>query len=180
MAISFPTSPATNDTYTFANKTWVFNGEAWDLVTTDLSPFTDKANAAYVVANSAFDKANNAYDQSNTKTYTFYQNTAPATSNAHDLWVDTSSGILYENFGTTSSPIWVEFGPSGVTLGTSIFGPFGDVSIAAVSGNTGGKSVYITAGTGTGNNDATSDYVSGSGGDVTISAGRANAQLIRT
>lgn len=48
------------------------------------------------------------------KTYTFYQNTAPATSNARDLWVNSDTGIVYQNFGNTSSPVWAEFGPTGV------------------------------------------------------------------
>jgi len=30
MAINFPSSPSTNDTYTFANKTWKWNGTAWE------------------------------------------------------------------------------------------------------------------------------------------------------
>ena len=31
MAISFPTSPAVNDTYTFSGKTWTYNGTGWAL-----------------------------------------------------------------------------------------------------------------------------------------------------
>ena len=53
-----------------------------------------------------------AFDRANSKTYTFYQSSAPATSNAHDFWVNSNTGVVYENFGTTSSPIWAEFGPS--------------------------------------------------------------------
>lgn len=29
MSISFPSNPATNDTYTYANKVWVYNGARW-------------------------------------------------------------------------------------------------------------------------------------------------------
>lgn len=29
--LNFPTSPSLNDTYSFGTKTWVWNGEAWDL-----------------------------------------------------------------------------------------------------------------------------------------------------
>lgn len=32
MAIDFPSNPLTNDTYTVGNKTWRFNGVAWQLV----------------------------------------------------------------------------------------------------------------------------------------------------
>lgn len=66
MAISFPSSPALNDLYTFSNKTWKYNGYAWDLVTTDLSPFANTSNASFYHANAAFDKANASYGSANT------------------------------------------------------------------------------------------------------------------
>jgi hypothetical protein len=53
-----------------------------------------------------------AFDRANSKTYTFYQSSAPATSNARDMWINSDTGVVYENFGTTSTPIWAEFGPS--------------------------------------------------------------------
>src|SRR4249919_2930850 len=31
MAINFPSSPAVNDTYTAASKTWLYNGRGWVL-----------------------------------------------------------------------------------------------------------------------------------------------------
>lgn len=34
MPLDFPTSPSLNDTYTFNNKTWVWNGSAWELQST--------------------------------------------------------------------------------------------------------------------------------------------------
>lgn len=33
MAINFPNTPALNDTYTFSEKVWTWNGFAWDLTT---------------------------------------------------------------------------------------------------------------------------------------------------
>lgn len=32
MPINFPSSPSTNDTYTYLNRTWKFNGEGWEMV----------------------------------------------------------------------------------------------------------------------------------------------------
>jgi len=33
MAIDFPNSPATNDSYTSGGRTWLYNGTAWTLLT---------------------------------------------------------------------------------------------------------------------------------------------------
>jgi hypothetical protein len=85
-----------------------------------------QANTATTLAQSAYDAANNsassatawytanlAFDTANTKTYTFKQNTAPATANSNDFWANTDSALMYFNFGNTSSPVWVEVGSSG-------------------------------------------------------------------
>lgn len=59
MAINFPTSPATNDTYTYNSKTWKFNGTAWDFVGSNYTSTFTNANfiavteAANIVASSA-------------------------------------------------------------------------------------------------------------------------------
>lgn len=31
MTIDFPNSPSTNDTYTYAGKSWYYNGTAWQI-----------------------------------------------------------------------------------------------------------------------------------------------------
>ena len=54
MALNFPTSPSLNQTYTVSNKTWRWNGYAWDLNPADLAT----ANAAYSTANAAYTQAN--------------------------------------------------------------------------------------------------------------------------
>ena len=48
MPLNFPASPATNDTYAFGDKTWIWNGSAWLI-----QSYTLRANAA----NAAFDAA---------------------------------------------------------------------------------------------------------------------------
>ena len=40
MALNFPTSPATNATYSLGNKTWTYNGYAWDLSTSTSNLYT--------------------------------------------------------------------------------------------------------------------------------------------
>ena len=83
-------------------------------------------NAAFIHANAAFNAANaggNSTDQfardtANSKSYIFYQNTAPVTSNSNDIWIDTDNGAAYENFGTSASPVWAEMGPSNSIANT--------------------------------------------------------------
>jgi hypothetical protein len=83
-------------------------------------------NAAFIHANAAFNAANAggsstdqfARDTANSKSYIFYQNTAPVTSNSNDIWIDTDNGAAYENFGTSASPVWAEMGPSNSIANT--------------------------------------------------------------
>lgn len=51
--------------------------------------------------------------------YNFRQNTAPTTANnSGDLWTNTDTGVVYENFGNTTNPIWAETGPTGILSNT--------------------------------------------------------------
>jgi hypothetical protein len=77
------------------------------------------ANAAFIAANTGGSSTDQlARDTANSKSYIFYQNTAPATSNSNDIWVNTDNGALYENFGTTSAPVWAEAGPTNAISNT--------------------------------------------------------------
>jgi len=69
MSFSFPTSPSTNDLYSFGNKTWKYNGKGWILVTDlDVAQTAwNKANLANVQANTGTVLAQGAFDNSNTK-----------------------------------------------------------------------------------------------------------------
>lgn len=51
--------------------------------------------------------------------FNYWQNTAPTTANSHDFWTNSDTGVMYENFGTPSSPVWAEVGPTGVLANTS-------------------------------------------------------------
>jgi len=70
-----------------------------------------KANTASSTATLAVGQANAAFDTANSKTYIFYQNTAPSTANTRDAWINSDTGIKYENLNGTT-PLWVELGPT--------------------------------------------------------------------
>jgi hypothetical protein len=75
-----------------------------------------------------------ARDLANTKTTTYYQSTPPAASvGGRDIWINSETGFVYENFGSPASPLWAEFGPVSGTAANNTIGP-----IAAVSANISG------------------------------------------
>jgi hypothetical protein len=104
------------------------------------------ANAAYNKANSAGLYANSAFDTANTKLYNFYQNTAPTSSNTHDIWTHSDTGVVYENFGTTISPIWAEFGPTspGGSNSSAAFSTT-NINVAYTPASTIGTALTISA-----------------------------------
>lgn len=52
MAINFPISPTLNQSYSYNGRTWIWNGNSWnlDIITTANLAF-NQANAAFVQAN---------------------------------------------------------------------------------------------------------------------------------
>jgi len=75
------------------------------------------ANGIGVIANTTSKTitldGNIVFSTANAKTQTYYQNTAPSSPNPNDLWLNSNTGVMYENFGNTAYPIWAEFGPTG-------------------------------------------------------------------
>ena len=64
----------------------------------------------------------------NSKTQTYYQNTAPSSPNSNDLWLHSDTGVMYENYGNTSNPIWAEFGPTTLVSNNATLSTFNSVS----------------------------------------------------
>jgi hypothetical protein len=65
--------------------------------------------------------------------FNYWQNTAPTSANSHDFWTNSDTGVMYENFGTPSSPVWAEVGPTGV-LANTLPGAINGTSIS-INGN---------------------------------------------
>jgi plastocyanin len=49
MPLNFPNSPNLNDTYTLGNSTWIYNGEVWNVVTSN-TPVNISANSFSTIA----------------------------------------------------------------------------------------------------------------------------------
>ena len=64
-----------------------------------------------------FNFANNAFNTANSKTQVYQQNNAPSTAGATDFWI-ANTGVMYENFGNTTNPVWAEVGPTSVAANT--------------------------------------------------------------
>ena len=100
MPINFPSSPTPNQTYAFGQKTWIWNGYAWDLQLANANSVIAISQASYNQANAAFIHANAAFTQANTASGAdqYARNTANASfihansafnaaNNALDTWV---------------------------------------------------------------------------------------------
>lgn len=120
-------------------------------ISANLKPAYDVANAAFSAANgvsagnsvSAFNQANQAYSVANSKVFTYKQSSPPSTANANDLWANNITGVVYENWGTTATPIWAEFGPTTVQSSVPA-GTVGFSDITATGNVTVGKQVFVT------------------------------------
>jgi len=71
---------------------------------------------------------NPLFAAANSKTQTYYQNTAPSTPNSNDLWLHSDTGVMYENYGNTSNPIWAEFGPTTLISNNATLSTFNSIS----------------------------------------------------
>ena len=112
---------------------------------------------AFGIANASYTQANTGLTLAQSKVTSFYQSTSPVTSNTKDTWIHSDTGVKYENVGNTSSPIWIECGPTGVS-NNSIPGIVSGTSVLSSNG------VYST-GTYTGSytDGIVLDYVNGNG-----------------
>jgi hypothetical protein len=103
MALDFPSSPALNDTYTEAGKTWRWNGTGWQLVTAGTVTNTDVAADAGIVDTKLATIAT-AGKVSNSATTAASANTASAIV-ARDASGNFSAGTITANLTGTASAI---------------------------------------------------------------------------
>jgi len=152
MPINFPSSPTLNQTYAFGQKTWIWNGYAWDLQLANANSVIaisqasyNQANAAFIHANSAFDAANNALD-----TWVRGQaNAAFIQANAAFIQANTPSHVansaaIYANgaFAAANAATATD-----VTQNNSITAAFAHANAAFDKANTGGSGGSVTVST---------------------------------
>lgn len=90
MAIDFPDSPSANDAYTVSGRTWIYDGEKWNVATT-ISSSTDPNSI--VVSDSA-----------------------PLAPGSGTLWYNSSNGKTYTYYTDSTSSQWVEVGNADPTF----------------------------------------------------------------
>lgn len=90
MAIDFPNSPSTNQTYTVGATTWTYDGEKWVVTTSGRT-----GPSAVVVSD-----------------------TAPSVPSSGTLWYNSTNGKTYAYYTDSTSSQWVEVGNADPTFNT--------------------------------------------------------------
>lgn len=132
MPINFPNSPSLNQTYTYNNSSWVWNGVSWESLGSILIGGTGSQGITG--------------PQGNTGTIDFYyQENNPLGITYGSRWMDSDTGIEYVYVNDGSSDQWIQpistgtngaTGSQGIQGVTGATGPVGDYVIS-VNGQTG-------------------------------------------
>lgn len=135
MAINFPTSPATNDTYTFNGKTWKWNSKGWELLlSSSLSSVTFNNSGSGGASGSSF-------NGSSSLTVSYNTIGAPSTTgtNASGSWGISVTGSSASISGTTTAAVSSSALGSGTADSTTFLR--GDRTWATISGGGGGATI---------------------------------------
>jgi hypothetical protein len=153
--ITFPSSPALNQTYSIGSKTWVWNGYAWDLQT---SVVTSTDTFARNQANAAFNSAN---------TIQTYVTSANANISLLQTYVTSANAniSLLQSYVTTANANIATILATNTTQNSNITSAFSQANAAYTRAN---NSLNAnTGGTVTGDITATSFITTGAFGNIT-------------
>jgi hypothetical protein len=153
--ITFPSSPALNQTYSIGSKTWVWNGYAWDLQTSVIT-LTD--TFARNQANAAFNSAN---------TIQTYVTSANANISLLQTYVTSANAniSLLQSYVTTANANIATLLATNITQNSNITSAFSQANAAYTRAN---NSLNAnTGGTVTGDITATSFITTGAFGNIT-------------
>lgn len=93
MAISFPVSPNLNDEYVYGSRSWIWNGEAWDLQAGTVGPTGGTGPTGSTGATGPTGSSIGIVD------------TQPVSPISGDLWFESDTGIMWLYYDS----VWVEF-----------------------------------------------------------------------
>jgi len=125
--LNFPTDGLTPNvtTYTLGNRTWLWNGNAWQLQNPNISGYTgSQGDIGYTGSAGDLGYTGSAGDVGYTGSIGYTGSageltvttsaTPPGSANDGDIWIDEASGVQYFYFTDGDSSQWVEFGNQGL------------------------------------------------------------------
>jgi len=149
MPFSFPPTPAVNDTYSYAGRTWIWNGTAWDSLGTaqgltgTQGPQGDPG-AQGTTGTQGTDGVAGSLGAQGTQGLQGFQGpnaaisfgaTPPVSPLIGDRWVDSNSGIEYTWIDDGTNQTWVEVSASGFAGTQGITGAQGFQGIQGSDAN---------------------------------------------
>ena len=119
MALTFPSNPAVDDTYTASGSTWKWTGTAWDLVRIAAGPSGPSGPTGPSPA------------------FSIVQATPPSSPQEGQAWYNSADGLTYIYYDSS----WIEFGNSlaGPTGPSGPSGPAGATGPSGPAGSSGGS-----------------------------------------
>jgi hypothetical protein len=120
MALTFPSSPAVDSTYTASGSTWIWTGTAWDLVRIAAGPSGPSGPAGPSPA------------------FSIVQTTPPLSPEPGQAWYNSTDGLTYIYYDSA----WIEFGNS-LAGPTGPSGPSGPSGASGPSGPSGASSLSM-------------------------------------
>ena len=142
MALNFPSNPSVNDTYSFNNKTWLYNGQGWILATAgsinaipigNVTPasgnFTTVGATGNITTDLYFIGNGSQLSGITASGMLTVSNAAPVGASQGDVWISANTGVQYVYFTSGGNSQWAEMeAATSIDLGS-------EVDLTAVSSN---------------------------------------------